>query len=301
MLDFTFVIPTKNRVEDLKKTLSSLEVYINDPKIEFIVFDDGSNDSTGEFVTKEYPSIIYKFNKRSKGIHFVRNQLLGLVKTKYLVSIDDDANFLTTDFLEDIRQYFNDNPKVAILPFRAYWNLLPPTTHSTNQKSVRTKGFGAVSFAMRTDSWQKIPNLLEWFKFYGEEDFISYQLYRQGLEIHYFPKVLVHHRVNIKSRKKQKDYRLRLRRSLRSGWYLFVLFYPLHRIPRIFIYTIWMQIKTKVLKGDVKALRAIIQAFFDVIFNLPRLFYNSNRLSEKEFQDYLKIHNTILYWTPEDN
>jgi GT2 family glycosyltransferase len=135
--------------------------------------------------------------------------------------------------------------------------------------------------------------------FYGEEEFASFQLFKEGWEIHYLPEVLVHHRVDVKSRKKEKDYRLRLRRSLRAGWYLYFLFYPLKVIPKKFIYTLWIQFKLKVFKGDLKAFIAILQALGDVIFNIPRLMKNANRLTNNEFKEYCKLADTKLYWKPE--
>ena len=108
----------------------------------------------------------------------------------------------------------------------------------------------------------------------------------------------MHHRVDIKSRKKQKDYRLRLRRSLRSGWYLYLLFYPIKEIPRRFLYTLWIQVKKKTFKGDIKATIAIIQALLDIFYNIPKLNQNSNRLTEKEFKLYQELPDTKLYWNP---
>jgi GT2 family glycosyltransferase len=145
-------------------------------------------------------------------------------------------------------------------------------------------------------AWRDIPNYPEWFVFYGEEDFASYQLFKKNWEIHYLPEILVNHRVDIKARKKSNDYRLRLRRSLRSGWYLYIMFYPKREIPLRFAYTFWIQIKRKVLKGDKRATIAIVQAFGDVLINIPRLLYSSNRLTEKEFKAYSELAETKIYW-----
>ena len=150
------------------------------------------------------------------------------------------------------------------------------------------------------DVWRTIPNYPNWFVFYGEEDFASFQVFKKGWEVHYVPDILVHHRVDIKNRKKDKDYQIRLRRSLRSGWYLYFLFYPWELIPKRFLYTLWIQFKTKVFNGDIKAFFAIIQALGDVSINLSRLFRNSNRLSKKEFLEYSKLPDTKLYRNPKD-
>lgn len=298
---FTLLIPTKNRLEELKFTLLKIETLLIREDLVCIICDDGSTDGTFEFITAQYPEIKIIKNSVSKGIHYTRNQLLNKVKSPYAISIDDDAHFLTSEIPEIIENYFLENEKASILSFRAYWNKNEPSLTITNEKSKRVKGFGAVGFAIRMKAWFSIPNFPEWFVFYGEEDFAALQLFKNGWEVHYLPKVLINHRVDLKARKNEKDYRLRLRRSLRSGWYLYILFYPWREIPRRFAYTLWMQIKNKALKGDWKAATAIMQALGDLLINLPRLLYHANRLTAAEFKTYLKLSETKLYWTPEDN
>jgi hypothetical protein len=90
-----------------------------------------------------------------------------------------------------------------------------------------------------------------------------------------------------------------LKRSLRSGWYLLFLFYPIPKIPREFAYSLWVQLKSKVFKGDFKALRAIILALLDLVWNIPKIVKDSNRLTTEEFEVYTKLSQTKLYWQPE--
>jgi len=301
MKKISLLIPTKNRLEQLKLTILNIQDLLNYEQIHCILCDDGSIDGTSEYILENYPAIEVIKNNYSRGIHYSRNMLLNSVKTPYAISLDDDANFLTKDILSIIEKYFESDNKVGLFSFRVFWSLKEPLSIYSDQKNERTKSFGAVGFAIRMSAWKNIPNFPEWFIFYGEEDFASFQLFKKGWEVHYVPEILVHHRVDIKSRKKDKDYRLRLRRSLRSGWYLYFLFYPWKLIPKKFIYTLWMQLKLKVFKGDFKALIAIIQALFDVLFNFPKLIKNSNRLSMEEFNEYAKLPDAKLYWNPEEN
>ena len=169
----------------------------------------------------------------------------------------------------------------------------------TNAISQRVKGFVGCAHVWRMSAWKTIPDYPTWFVFYGEEDIASCELFKKNLEIHYLPSVLVHHRVDIKARKKNADYTIRLRRSLRSGWYLYFLFFPLIKIPRLLAYSIWMQFKLKVFKGDFRALKAIIQAFGDLIYSFPKILKHSNRLTMSEYKAYGKLENVKLYWKPE--
>jgi hypothetical protein len=64
------------------------------------------------------------------------------------------------------------------------------------------KSFAGGAHAWRMSAWRQIPDYPSWFIFHGEEDFAAYEMFKKRLEIHYLPSVLVHHRVDLKARKK---------------------------------------------------------------------------------------------------
>jgi len=297
---FTIVIPTKNRLEDLKITLDKLKFLLERNDVHFLICDDGSKDGTFEYITTYFPKIEIFSNRVSKGIHHTRNRLMERVKSPYVINIDDDIHFITQNPLEIIEEYFDLNPNCAILAFRIFWSKLSPNSIETNDMPHRVKSFGAGASVWRLSAWNVIPNYPEWFVFYGEEDFASYHLFKNKWEIHYLPAILTHHRVDIKSRKKNKDYIARTRKSLRSGWYLYFLFYPISVIPKKMAYSIWMQLKLKIFRGDLKALKALLLAMTDLLFSIPNIIKNENRLSKEEYIAYQKLENTKLYWYPED-
>lgn len=296
---FSILITTKNRIDDLKFTLDKIHLLLENKELECIVFDDGSADGTFEFIRKYYPDIILLRNQFSKGLIYCRNQMLNMTKAKYAISLDDDAYFVSGDVLQNIENYFVSNPKCGVIACRIFWGLELPDFTFSGEAIERTRGFVGCGHVWNMEAWRDIPDYPDWFVFYGEEEFAAFQLFKKGWEIQYLPTVLVHHRVDVKSRKKQNDYQIRLRRSLRSGWYLYFLFYPLSQIPRRFFYTLWIQIKKKVLKGDSKAGIAILQAFGDVLVNFTKLMKQSNRLSTKELKEFNDLQETKIYWHPE--
>jgi glycosyltransferase involved in cell wall biosynthesis len=296
---FAILITTKNRKIDLAFTLNKIKDLLDRKDVVCIICDDGSTDGTSDFLKIEYPNIQLLQNFDSKGLIFSRNRLLNLTKTKFAISLDDDANFVNTNTLQYIKEYFDNNSACGLIALRVFWGLEEPEETTSNEKPHRVQGFVGCAHVWRMSAWRDIPNYPSWFIFYGEEDFASYQLFIKNWEIHYLPEVLVHHRVDIKSRKQNPDYTLRLRRSLRSGWYLFFLFFPLEIIPRKMAYSIWMQLKLKVFKGDFKAFQALIMAMFDLVCCIPKIMRNRNRLTRKEYDAYLKLESTKIYWQPE--
>lgn len=295
---FSILITTKNRLPDLVYTLQRIQHLIEREDVVCVICDDGSQDGTSDYIRQHYPNIILHTNEQSRGYLYCRNKMLNKTKAEYAISLDDDAHFITGEPLESIAAYFKENPKVGLLGLRVFWSKEQPSTETSNEVPIRMKSFVGCGHVWRMTAWSAIPNYPEWFVFYGEEDFASYQLFKKKWEIHYLPQVLVHHRVDINARKNQADYSLRLRRSLCSGWYLYFLFYPLKSIPRKMGYSLWMQFKLKVCKGDWKALQAILLGLFDLLKAIPKIIKNSNRLTLEEYIAYQKLENARIYWAP---
>ena len=300
MIKFSFQITTRNRLEDLKVTLNTLLPFIKNNDFEVVVIDDASTDGTSDFINENYPEIKLKRNSASLGLIANRNWMLNNTTAQYAISLDDDANFLTENPLEIIQSYFEQNTNCGLVALRVFWGLDKPNSKRSAEKPSRVQGFVGCGHIWRMSAWNSIPDYPAWFVFYGEEDFASYQLFKKNIEIHYLPQVLVHHRVDVKSRRNNADYTLRLRRSLRSGWYLYFLFFPLQNVPRKMAYSIWMQLKLKVFKGDMRALQAIALAMFDLVMSIQKIIKNSNRLTNKQYKEYQKLAETKLYWKPED-
>ena len=299
MIKFSILISTKNRLDDLKVTLQKIHYLVIRDDVECIICDDGSDDGTSAYISKNYPFIKLITHSKSKGYLFCRNMLLKITVAKYAISLDDDAHLITVNPLEKIEQYFIRNKKCGLLALRIFWDIREPIITECNEQSKTVNSFVGCGHVWRMDAWNKIPNYPEWFEFYGEENFASLQLFKNKIEVHYFPQVLVNHRVNFISRKKSDDYYLRQRRSFSSGWYLYFMFYPLSVIPRKILYTLFIQLKNKTFRGDFKSTKAILLAIFDVFKNMPKCINESNRLTTKEYKLFCKLEETKIYWIPE--
>lgn len=297
--NFSIHITTKNRYKDLIFTLNKINYLLDRGDVEVIVFDDGSTDGTFEKIEKKFPLIKIHRNEFSKGYLYCRNKMLNETKAKFAISLDDDAHFITHDPLNKILKQFDEDKNCGLIAFRIFWGLEEPVEIISNEVPQRVKGFVGCGHAWRMDAWRDIPDYPEWFEFYGEENFSAMHLFKKSWNIYYLPEVLVNHRVNIKSRKQNADYSIRLQRSLRSGWYLYFLFLPLKLIPRKMAYSVWMQLKLKVFKGDLKALKALFLASFDLMISISKIIKNKDRFSDCEFLEFQKLGETRIYWEPE--
>jgi glycosyltransferase involved in cell wall biosynthesis len=294
------LISTKNRKSDLGITLRKIEKLCNRNDVVCVVFDDGSTDGTYEFVQHHFPKVIVHRNQVSKGYLYCRNKMLNETTADYAISLDDDAHFLTENPIEIIEHYFDQNSKCGVIAGRIFWDIVEIENKFSNDKPQVVKGFVGCGHVWRMSAWRDIPNYPEWFQFYGEESFASIQLLKQDWEIHYVPELLVQHRVNrIERVKSKKNVAFRYRRSLRADWFNYFLFFPYIEIPRKMAYSIWMQFKNKIFKGNLKIIRPLFLAIIDLILAMPKLMKHRNSLSSEEYEKYLKLNEAKIYWIPE--
>ncbi|WP_169051718.1 glycosyltransferase family 2 protein [Flavobacterium sp. H122] len=297
---FSIQITTKNRIQDLLFTLSQIQEITERKDVECVIYDDGSVDGTFDIIKKKFPLIKLFRNDKSKGLIFCRNRMLNTSESDYVISLDDDAHFLSENVLENIENYFNENSACGVIATRIFWGISPPISTFSDEKPLRVRGFVGCGHVWNMKAWASVPDYPDWFVFYGEEEFAGYQLFKKKWEIHYVPKILIHHRVDVKGRKKNDDYSIRLRRSLRSGWYLYFLFIPVKMIPAKMMYSLWIQINKKVFRGDLRALKAIVLAIIDLFVNLFRLFKNREGFTVDEYKVFCNLPQTKIYWTPKN-
>ena len=94
---FSILITTKNRIADLQFTLVKMQHLLDRSDVQCIIFDDGSNDGTFNFVKQNYPKVILHRNEVSKGYIYCRNKMLNETAADFAISLDDDAQFLTVN------------------------------------------------------------------------------------------------------------------------------------------------------------------------------------------------------------
>ena len=294
----SILISTKNRCDDLLLTLSKIK-HLLSQKVACVVFDDGSTDETSERVKSDFPQVTLLKNKTSKGYIYCRNKMLNDTEADYAISLDDDAHFLTENPIEIIIEYFAKNPSCGLIATRIFWGKETPKNTESSEISQSVKSFVGCGHIWRMSAWRDIPNYPEWFQFYGEENFASLQLFKKKWEIQYVPELLVQHRVDLKERtKSNNDFVFRYRRSLRADWYNYFLFFPIGKILKKMAYSIWMQCRNKVFKGDFKVVLPMFLSIFDLIISIPKLISNRNAFTSEEYNKYLKLKEAKIFWNP---
>ena len=299
-MKFAIHIATKNRKDDLLFTLEQVYPLLENPEVTCVVFDDGSSDGTADAVRQQFPKIQLLQNTTSRGYLYCRSVMLTETQADIPISLHDDAHFLSENPLETIAEFFEKNQQCGLIAFRICWSKTPPENLSSTETSVAVKSYVGCGHAWRMNAWRSIPSYPEWFEFYGEETFASLHLFKNHWEVQYVPEVFVLHRVDLKLRKTQtKDFTLRYRRGLRAGWFAIFLFYPTAKAIHFFLYSLWMQCKTKIFKGQFKVLLPILGALWDLIVFSPMIRKNRTAFTTREFSGYAKLKEPKIYWKPE--
>lgn len=116
----TIYIPTHNRLELLKRAISSV-LNQSFQEYELIVVDDASSDGTKEWLkslAQTESRVVTIHHEKPLGACHARNKAISLARGKYITGLDDDD-----EFLPDRLQMFLDNftIKYAFLCHGFYW------------------------------------------------------------------------------------------------------------------------------------------------------------------------------------
>lgn len=112
----TVVITTRNRKAELSQALRS--AFAQDITLDVLVLDDASSDGTSAMVAREFPRARLERAERPIGLIAQRNRASELVRTRLIISIDDDAVFTAPDTARRAVAAFDDSLIGAVaLPY----------------------------------------------------------------------------------------------------------------------------------------------------------------------------------------
>jgi glycosyltransferase involved in cell wall biosynthesis len=110
MSSATIVITTRNRRDELREALRSCQAQTDD--VDVLVIDDGSSDGTSEMVAAEFPAVRVHRSEVSRGLIVQRTAAAAMASAPVIVSIDDDARFMSPRAVEQTLADF-DHPRIG--------------------------------------------------------------------------------------------------------------------------------------------------------------------------------------------
>jgi glycosyltransferase involved in cell wall biosynthesis len=176
----TVVITTKNRKEDLRKSIASALSQTVD--LEVLVIDDGSADGTFDLVREEFPDVRIHRSETSQGLIVQRNRGATLAKTPIVVSIDDDAIFSTSTIMEATLNGFN-HPRVGAVAIPVVdVNRSPEVRNQAPdvEKNYAIYDYIGTAHALRRDIFLKLGGYREILIHQGEEEDYCIRMLNEG-------------------------------------------------------------------------------------------------------------------------
>ncbi len=110
------MITTRNRADDLARTLRALQL-LAPPPAEVLITLDGCTDDSLSVVSKIWPEARVFKHLCSEGSITARDRMLRTATSDLVLSLDDDSYPEDTDFLRQAAEWFVQQPKLAVLCF----------------------------------------------------------------------------------------------------------------------------------------------------------------------------------------
>lgn|SRR5574341_645533 len=123
------IIVNYNGMKFLKKCIPSLLMQ-SYPKIEIILVDNGSNDSSIDYVKKEFPSVQIIDNKRNFGFAKGNNIGIKAAKGDLIATLNNDTEVAPT-WIEELVNVMNSNEDVGMCASKILFMKEPHLINST--------------------------------------------------------------------------------------------------------------------------------------------------------------------------
>lgn len=273
----SILIVSKNRKEELVKTLGVIYSLIDKSQVEVLVFLDGCADNS-EALVGELKWVRWFVHTKSIGASAARHQLYPLANAEILIGLDDDAHPLTRDFISQIEMVFQGNSNVGILAFEEVKGIFVNDNNAI-QKSEKGKKeflsseFIGCGFAIRKSVYMRTNGFPVWIDIYGEESCVAIEVLANGYDILYTNSIKINHRVNNEDRRLRKQNYFRFGKQLKNATYYFLVYYP---YPLIAILKMYCHNFKKYALTDLECFKIYFKTIFTVVFHVPKILKYRN-------------------------
>jgi GT2 family glycosyltransferase len=273
----SIVIVSKNRKQELLKTLRIIGLLIDKIQVEVLVFLDGCTDDS-EALVNELKWVRWFVSEQSIGASAARQQLYPHAKAEILIGLDDDAHPLTKDFISQIEILFQENSKVGVLAFEEVKGIFDSDSAALEQSEMIKKQFLCAEFigcgfAIRKSVYLATNGFPVWIDIYGEESCVSIEILAKGFDILYSNQIKVNHRVNKEERKLRKQNYFRFGKQLKNTTYYYLVYYPFPLLRILKLY--WHNFKKYALT-DWECCKIYFRTIFIVLLNGSRILRYRN-------------------------
>jgi GT2 family glycosyltransferase len=222
----TVVIATRNRADDLARTLTNLQLARQDVPI--VVVDNGSTDSSPWRVQRDFPSVTVVRLRRNVGSP-ARNIGARVARTPYVAFSDDDS-WWADDALAEAEALFDRYPRLGLIAARTLVgpeNRPDPITPALQSSPLGTApdlpgpsvlGFIACSAIVRREAFLQVGGFSPVLFFLCEERLLAWDLAAAGWGLSYVEHLVAHHHPSASRPPSDARRRRELRNDLLATW-----------------------------------------------------------------------------------
>lgn len=286
----SILIVSKNRKEELIKTLKILDSLIDKSQVEVLVFLDGCTDNSND-IQNEFTWIRWFISSKSIGASAARNKIYRLAVSKILIGFDDDAHPLNINFVFQILDLFDENPNVGIIAFEEIKGIFGSDQEALSQvdsitEEYLTNEFIGCGFAIQKDVYEATNGFPLWIDIYGEESCLSIEVLAKGYDIMYSNTIKVNHRVNIINRKIGGHNYFRYGKQLKNTTYYYLVYYP---FPLVHILKLYQHNFIKYALKDSTFFKIFFRTIFKVTIDFIKVLKYRNPVNRMVLKKLRKL------------
>jgi hypothetical protein len=291
-MEFSFLIVTKNRPEELQFTLKKMHTIFDATNHEVLVYIDGCPAT--EKIQIQFPWVKWYVGDKSISASPARNFLYSKAVGKIFIGLDDDAHLISEKPIETIKNYFAANQNLGILAFLEIKGIFANPEgklESRENEAFLTTEFIGCGFAIRKKVYEQTNGFPTWMDIYGEETVLSIEVMDLEYDILYTNQVAVNHRIDVEKRKLQGKNYFRFQKQLQNSFRIYMVYYrnPFFKIMKLLFHNF-----KKYALADKTYFKLYCHAMGNMMINIPMLLKRRNSMTIRT-QQKLKTLKGISY------
>ncbi len=324
MKDIAVVILNWNTKDQLEKFLPSVIEHSSGAGNEVIIADNGSKDTSMQFLIKHYPELKRIVFDKNYGFTGGYNKALSQIDAKYYVLLNSDIE-VTKDWLKPIKETLEKNPDIAAcMPkIKSYRNreyfeyagaaggfidkygypfcrgrIMDTVEKDKGQYNESTDIFWATGACMfiRADLFHEAGGLDDEFFAHMEEIDLCWRLKNMNYRIRYIPDSTVYH---VGGGTLPNDSPFKLYLNYRNNLYLLFKNVPSQKILSTVFTRLMLDVISSfmfLLKGRLKSFTAVYKAHVSFFTSLRTLREKRRKTDKKKSKFHGEVYkNSIVF------
>jgi GT2 family glycosyltransferase len=244
------MITTKNRVEDLKRTIRVLQ-QLSPPPLEILITADCCTDETVQVVKAEMEkaesrNIQLIINETSKGSVASRDRMMREARGDLVLALDDDSYPEQLDCIARFVPLFEQNLKLAVLHFPQRTDEYPETLTKSDFGPARpTRLFANSGAVLRRSIYLQLAGFEPRFFHMGEEPDYALQCVAAGYDVLLSPVVTIRHHYSATTRSELSNHH----RHSRNEFWSTLMRCPFPQVLLLATYRVFSQLRYACKRG----------------------------------------------------